>query len=47
MLILLLNVYCSSFSAVAVCTFDWLMVNLLRTQRRIDWLTALAFDFDR
>ena len=45
--IMLLKVYCSSFSAVAVCMFDWWMVNLLQTQRRIVWLTAFAFKCDR
>ena len=38
---------CSSFSAVAVCTFDQPMVSFLRTQRRIVWLTAFAFDWDQ
>ena len=33
--IMLLKVYCSSFSAVTVGMFDWSMVKLLRTERRI------------
>ena len=34
MYIPLLKVYCSSFSAVAVCTFDWSMDNLLGTHKK-------------
>lgn len=34
-----MNVSCSLFSAVAVCTLNWSMINLLRKQRRIVWLT--------
>ena len=47
MYIMLLNVNCSSFSAVAVYTFERSMVKLLRTQRWIVWLTELAFECDR
>ena len=47
MYIMLLKAYCSFFSAVAVCMFDWLMVSLLRTHRRMVWLTAFAFECDR
>ena len=34
MYIPLLKVFCSSFSAVAVCTFDWSMDNLLGTHKK-------------
>ena len=43
MYIPLLKVFCSSFSAVAVCTFDWSMDNLLGTHKKNVWLTVFAF----
>ena len=44
---MLLKVYNVSFSAVAVCTFKWTMVDLLQKQRRLIWLTTPVFDCDR
>ena len=44
---MLFKVYSFSFSAVAVCTFNWPMADLLRKQGWLTWLTIPAFDCDR
>ena len=46
MYVMVLKVYYFSFSAVAGCTFNWSMVNLLGKQRSIIWLTTPAIDCD-
>ena len=42
--IMLLNVSCSLFSAVAVCTLKWWMVNLLRNKEESFDLIPFAFE---
>ena len=39
MYIMLLMVYCSLYSAVAACTFDWTMVSLIQNKdEMLDWI---------
>ena len=47
MRILLHKVYYFSFSAIAGCTFNWSLVDLLQKQGRTIWLTAPTFDCDQ
>ena len=47
MYIRILKMYCSWFSAVAACTFNWLMIDLLQNKdESLKW-TASAFKCDQ
>ena len=44
---MLLKVCSFSISAVALCTFNWPMVDPLPKQRWFIWLSTPAFDYDQ